>query len=305
MNLSFTELLLLYNIDQEFLLPVNKLINKQELIEILENFKFNGEIYSLPFLFFIDDHPTEPEIKFYFNNKLVAIVEVESSYTIDFPYVCEQIFKTQDVAHPGVAALLQNKNRVCVSGNIKYFDVSVIKNKIPYTDPVTNGYVFQSRNPPHRAHEYIVNKYAPDVVYTTPYNTTNTNDYPFDVKIKTYEKMKEIYGIKIFVSTLPRVFAGPREALQNAILFKNIGIENFIFGRGKNCIGNYYSDMESYDLCKKYETELNIHILYQDTIVVNGVEPKGSIIKHKYINNGEQPPEELMSKYISEILLNG
>jgi sulfate adenylyltransferase len=306
MNITQNQVLLLYNIFSGNLKPVNKLINKYELLEILENYTFNQEVYSLPYLFFIDNLVLKNQIlELTYEDNFVCKLEVQETYEIDFDFVSTKIFGTNNILHPGVKDLYSNKDKICLGGYIKEFNNDILELlNIPYIKtPKVCEYVFQSRNPPHIAHESIVKKYAPNLLYTTPFSTIKSGDYSFDQKIKTYETMKELYGIDIFVSTLPRLFAGPREALQNMILFKNLGAKYFVFGRGKNCVGNFYGDMESYEFCKTFESKLGIVVLFQNTILVEGNEVKGSEIKKNYIDKNILPPKKLMNPKISRILL--
>ena len=304
MEINLNQLLLLYNIENKNLNPIDKLINEEELNMILNNYSFKNEVTSIPYLFFINNETTENQIHCFYKNKKVCTIIVESIFKIKKEKVAEKVFNTTSLQHPGVKTFL-NESGICLSGFIVDFNKEIIKElNIPYIENTSCDFVFQSRNPPHAAHEEIIKKYSPNLLYSTPYSTAKQSDYSFETKIKTYEKIKELYNVEIFVSTLPRIFAGPREALQNMILFKNLGCKNIIFGRGKNCVGDFYGDLESYDFCKKFEDVLGVKILFQETIYFNGEELKASNIKLKYVDNNITPPKEFMSSYISDILLN-
>ena len=305
MNISLNQMHLLFNIYSGILKPVNKLIDKHELQEILDNYTFNDEIYSLPYLFFVPEDTSENTISFMYNNEIVAVVYVESYYHVDPIEYTTKVFKTNSLDHPGVKNFFDLcENSKVMSGYILHFNDKYIDD-IMKPKKFNKNYVFQSRNPPHKIHESIVQKFAPDILYSTPFETNNPSDYSFDLKLKTYIKIKEKYNTGLFISTLPRVFAGPREALQNLLIFKNLGINNFIMGRGKNCIGNFYSDTESYDFCKLYTDKIKVNIVYQDDIKINGKKVKGTTIREDYIQKGIYPPEDFMSKEIAEILING
>jgi sulfate adenylyltransferase len=310
MNVTIEQVLLLYNIHSNNLSPVDKLINERELEEVLSNFAFNGSTYSLPYLFFIDSDKVQEvnsTVKLYYNDVLVSVVMVESCYCIDIVRICSSIFGTTDRSHAGVDKFLNNADKVCISGHVTYFNYDIlVALNIPYlSSSETKKVVFQSRNPPHKAHEQIIGSFAPDLLYTTPYSTAKSNDYPFNLKMKAYEEIRRRYGVSVLVTTLPRVFAGPREALQNCLIFQNLGATKFIMGRGKNCVGDYYGDSESYEFCRKFYDEglLKIEPIWVDTMFNEGEEIKASVIKSEYIDNGIEPPGELMSNYISSILL--
>ena len=304
-NISLNDAFLLENIYSGKLAPVDKLLNKEEIQEVLDNYEYKGKTYSLPYFIFTDKI-NSGIIDCYYNDTFIATIKVESQFKLDFEETAFKIFKTIDKSHPGVKSLFDNINKYVLSGTILKFNLEYI-DSIFSTKVEPGNIVFQSRNPPHAAHEAIVREYAPDLLYTTPYSTTKSTDYPFELKLKTYEKMKELYGVKIFVSTLPRVFAGPREALQNCLLFQNLGYKKIIIGRGKNSVGDFYTPTEPYEFCKKaYEDDkISIEPVWHKIIKANGVELKGSDIKPKYIDKGIQPPKEFMNPEISKILING
>lgn len=304
-NITKSQYLLLKNIKDGVLAPVHKLINEQELSEILEYTLYKGKTYSLPYLFFIADYITAgTTVSCIYDGMAVASIQIESVYKIDPEAICKNMFETTDRRHPGVDAIFVDSNKYCVAGTIKM--VAPNKLNIPYMKvPEVSGTVFQSRNPPHKAHEAIVQKYSPGLLYTTPYSTVNKNDYPFSMKITAYEVIAEKYGTKLYVSTLPRVFAGPREALQNCLIFQNMGASRIIMGRGKNCVDDFYKEDASYKLCKQMydDGRITIEPIWEETIYSKeGKEIKASHIKRDYIDKGAIPPEHLMSTYISEVL---
>ena len=302
-DINLDQLLLGYNINLEILYPVDKLINKREIYSILEDWHFDGKLCAVPYIFFVDTHITDNFVDCYYNNQKAFTIEVEECFELNLIDVANKIFGCVDVQHPGVELLL-NSSGIAISGTIKNYNSELVS--VPFSQRIDSPEtVFQSRNPPHRAHEQIVSEYAPNLLYTTPFVTAKKSDYKFEKKIESFIKMREVYGIEIYVSTVPRIFAGPREALQNCIIFQNLGAKYMIMGRGKNCIGNFYGETESFDLCDKFyqSGELQIKPIWYDTIKLDDTELKASVIKSTYIDNQIRPPESLMSHYISDILL--
>jgi len=305
---SERELLLLHCLSKGHLAPVDKLIGVEELTEILEEYTYHGELYSLPYLFFVDEpYLGEETLECRFRGNSVCTIQVNKYYAIDLESTALLMFATSDTSHPGVADLYTNEYRYCVDGDIQgYSDTAFKSLGIPYTSITRlNEYVFQSRNPPHKAHEHIIETYSAlgKLLYTTPYSTTKVTDYSFADKIICYEKIKEQYDTDLLVTLLPRVFAGPREALQNVLLMCNFGCTKFIMGRGKNCVADFYTPTESYEFCKKFEKKTDVEILYQATQYVGNTELQASKIKSEFINNDVVPPSAYMSPFISEILL--
>lgn len=308
LDLTERQLFLLYYLSENLLLPVDKLVNREELSEILHVYTFKGATYSLPYLFFVSaEIPAGTQVTCRYLGREVARIRSGGTYSIDFLETAERIFLTADKAHPGVHDFLANSGKYCLSGNIQWFDKRIIASLgIPYLNlSRIPTHAFQSRNPPHKAHESIILEHKENLLYSTPYETTKAGDYPFALKIKCYEKIRDLYGCELWVTLLPRVFAGPREALQNMLLFRNLGCTHFIGGRGKNCVGTYYGDTESMDFCRSYAQELGMHVLQEPTHYASGEELSASALKATYIDRGSIPPEELMSPYISEILIHG
>lgn len=301
---SLDDVLLAFNLASGNLMPVDKLLTKEELYGVLNEYSFRGETYALPYFLFSNvKHQAGSVVEYHYADQHAFTVTVDHCYEIDKPEVVALIFGTTDDSHPGVKKLLDAPQYV-VAGNVTYFNEASVA--VPYCRTASVGdVVFQSRNPPHKAHEAIVAKHAPSMTYSTPYSTAKKSDYPFAAKIATYEKVADIYGIDIYVTTLPRVFAGPREALQNCLLFQNKGAKRFVMGRGKNCVGDFYSETASFEACKQFfdAGRISIEPIWQDTIEADGVELKGSSIKKDFIDAGLMPPDNLMSDYIATILL--
>lgn len=244
----------------------------------------------------------------------ICVDEIFSPTREWIEYYCVNVFniKSEEIyKHPGTKYITElfTSDSTIISGKITYIDENFINSLIPHSkfEISNNEYVFQSRNPPHCAHEQILkNFHKKGMLYTTPYSTAKQSDYKFSDKIKTYELMKTLYGVDVFVSTLPRIFAGPIEALQNCLLFQKLGYKKFIMGRGKNCVGDFYGETESYDFCKAMYncSMLEIEPIWQETIYSYDVEIKGSTIKSMYIDKNIFPPENLMNRKVSEILLD-
>ena len=300
------QVLVAYNVYNRSLIPVDKLLNGDEVSSILYRAEYDSKVYSLPYLFFVHQQLAPgDEVVFAYNGEPAFVVRVERTEIIDKSYICELIFGVSDTKHPGVSTLMSSPPYL-LSGWVTDFTLEL---DLPHTGSsvdLSGKSIFQSRNPPHRGHETIIAKYAPNLVYTTPYITTKSSDYSFDIKIQTYKAIQNLYGVTILTTTLPRLFAGPVEALQNCLLFQNMGAVKFIMGRGKNCIDGYHQPDEAYNLCRKFyeDGRITIEPIWQEDITYNGVEIKGSTIKTQYIDKGESPPPWLMSEYISEILLH-
>lgn len=303
LSCTMNDYMVAFNLYQGTLRPVDKFLNKDELYRVLNEYTYKNECYSLPYLLFVDRHYDRGDrLRFSLNRSFAFEIRVEDTYEIDRTQVSQLMYGTSDALHPGVAQLVGSTG-IAVSGKLTFFNRLIDIPHSSLNQPC--AYVFQSRNPPHRAHEQIISEYAPNLVYSTPFTTANQNDYSFSTKMRAQELMRDKYGVSLLVTSLPRVFAGPREALQNCLLFQNLGAQYFIMGRGKNCVGDFYGEDQPYVFCKKFKDEgrITIEPVWYDTVYASGVEIRASSIKKQYIDRLIAPPEDLMSSYISKILL--
>lgn len=205
---------------------------------------------------------------------LLGVMQVNDKYKADKLFEAKNVFGTDDKQHPGVANLYKHAD-LYLGGEVKVFCQSNLKQEFPkvYLTPTearekftAKGWskvvAFQTRNPMHRAHEYLV-KIALEICDGAFIHSLLGNlkpgDLPADIRIRSIEALVDNYfpADKVINAGYPldMRYAGPREALLHALFRQNYGCSHIIIGRDHAGVGDYYDKFAAHRIFDEIEAD--------------------------------------------------
>jgi sulfate adenylyltransferase len=299
----------------------------------------SGLPWALPVCLAVDEAPQGDVVALANEEgRLLATLEVQEIFEYEKEHEAEQCFRTTDAEHPGVARLYDQKP-LYLGGRVNVFE----RVPPPYpeiaNDPAETRAKFaergwrrvvgfQTRNPIHRAHEYLtkVALETVDGLLVHPLiGDTKSDDVPADVRIECYRKLLGDYypEDRVLLSAFPAAmrYAGPREAIWHAICRKNYGCSHFIVGRDHAGVGDYYGTYDAQLIFDDFEPhELDIEPMFfehtfwcnvcgsmastkscphgsEDRVFLSGTKVR------EMLGEGEVPPVEFTRPEVAEVLI--
>ncbi|MCC6357497.1 MAG: sulfate adenylyltransferase [Phycisphaerales bacterium] len=204
-------------------------------------------------------------------DRVLAVMVVEEKYVHDKQKECERVYKTTEAAHPGVAVTM-SQGDVCLSGPLEVltprhepdwtqYRLTPAQTRAAFSERGWRTVVaFQTRNPIHRAHEYITKcalEICDGLMVHPLVGQTQKGDIPADVRMRCYEALlKNYYSPKnslLAVWPAAMRYAGPKEAIIHALIRKNYGVTHFIVGRDHAGVGSYYGTYDAQKLFDEFD----------------------------------------------------
>lgn len=326
--------------------PLDGFLNEADYTSVRDQMKLaNGVVWTIPITLAVSKDEADAlsvpaEVALYDDDNLLAVLSLTEKFTYDKEREAQAVYGTKDRAHPGVAALFVQGDWL-LAGPIRllnrplnppfeHYHLDPAETRTLFRERGWRRVVaFQTRNPVHRAHEYIQKcalEIADGLLLHPIVGETKSDDVPADVRIRSYEQILANYypASRTVLSVMPAAmrYAGPREAVFHALIRKNYGCSLFIVGRDHAGVGNYYGTYDAHYIFDEFDpSELGItplffdHTFYCRTCgamasaktcpheATNHVTLSGTKVR-ELLSAGELPPVEFSRPEVARVLID-
>jgi len=319
--------------------PLEGFMGRGDYERVVEDMHLeSGLPWSLPVCLAVDSAPKGDTVALGGGGDPRGILEVEDVYEYDKAGEAERCFRTTNADHPGVARLLAQKD-LYLAGRVTVFERAGPSFPELALDPAETRSIFaergwkrvvgfQTRNPIHRAHEYLTKgalETVDGLLIHPLVGETKSDDVPAETRVECYRVLLDGYypDGRVVLSAFPAAmrYAGPREAIWHAICRKNYGCSHFIVGRDHAGVGDYYGTYDAQLIFDEFEShELDIEPMFfehsfwcracgqmatpktcphgdEDRVALSGTKVR------ELLAAGELPPEEFSRPEVASVLI--
>lgn len=328
--------------------PIEGFMNKEDYNSVVQNMRLSdGTVWTIPIVLGVNQSELEnieigEQIALTDNKEnIYAVMDIEDIYEYDKRKEAKNVYKTDSSKHPGVKNVYK-RGQFQIGGEIKLLnrinhqkfnqyrlDPKEVRNQIK-----EKGWQrvvgFQTRNPIHRAHEYLQKcslEITDGLLLSPLVGETKSSDIPVDYRIESYQVViDQIYPKdRVFLAVFPAAmrYAGPREAIFHSLCRKNYGCTHFIVGRDHAGVGDYYGTYEAQKIfdnfkqeeikivplrfeysfyCKKCKSMATTKTCPHHSSHHIGL--SGTKVR-KLLKEGKRPPEEMTRPEVADVLIKG
>jgi sulfate adenylyltransferase len=262
--------------------PLEGFMGRDDYERVVEEMRLAGGLpWALPVCLAVERAPQGDRVALADEAGTVyAVLDVEDVFEYDREREADRCFRTTDGEHPGVARLYRQPGRY-LAGRVRVFErlepafpelaLDPAETRAAFAERGWKRVVgFQTRNPIHRAHEYLtkVALETVDGLLIHPLvGETKSDDVPAATRVECYRVLVDNYypAERVLVSAFPAAmrYAGPREAIWHAICRKNYGCSHFIVGRDHAGVGSYYGTYDAQLVFDEFQAhELDIEPMF-------------------------------------------
>ncbi len=260
--------------------PLQGFMGEKDYLSVINTMKLaNGLPWTIPVTLGVtkeqaDKYPVGKPVSLTDEDgTILALLHLTETYAAHRDLEAEKVYKTKEDAHPGVAAIRKEgemllAGKVDVLNRVKHGEFLEYRKdpadlRALFADRKWRRIVaFQTRNPIHRAHEYLTKsalEICDGLLIHPIVGETKGDDIPADVRMKCYRVLLENYYPKdrvvLAVNPAAMRYAGPREAIFHALIRKNYGCTHFIVGRDHAGVGNYYGTFDAHYIFDEFDPE--------------------------------------------------